>query len=622
MNKLLQILQTIPKLGYKNVAYMAWYRYSMKSGVRKKLFPVKESVEGPFYKSCKKEHNYPKEWMPALRKKADEIVDGKLHWFWFHRVDAGSPPKWFKNPFDGSELSSDAQRKHWTELGDFNLNSGDIKILWEPSRFYWLIDLARAYRVYGKKDYLYTINEWLDDWSANNPLNVGPNWKCGQETSIRILNLVQAAQILDQHKESEPALCKLIEQHVKRVAANVRYAVAQDNNHGTSEAAGLIIGGAFLKSNSQDETIKKQAQKWIAKGRSLLEERTQYLISDDGSFSQHSTNYHRMLVDTLFLVEVYRREYDLERFSDDFYTKFIAAINWLEQMIDPLTGQVPNLGHNDGSRLLNTHGCSYVDYRPSVQTASTLLHKSLRFDEGIWNESLFWFDTDITQMSVEPIKKKTGILDGRYLILNEKRAWGMLRLPGFKFRPAQNDLFHFDFWVDGKNVACDAGSFSYAEPAGEKFTSVESHNTVQFGDKEPMPKIGKFLHTHWVQSIQEQVFRTKGDVKFWEGKMRDFRGNQHHREISVTGNTWKIRDHVESAGDIVVLRWHLSVKMEEVELKKNRIELENCVISFNTDAKVKLEKAERSLYYYQKEEITCVVVEFGSKEMVTTTFKI
>ncbi|MEX0661276.1 MAG: heparinase II/III family protein [Balneolaceae bacterium] len=621
MNKLLQIIQTIPKLGYKNVAYMAWYRYSLKSGLRKWLFPVGESVEGPFFKLCKQEHNYPKVWMPALRKRADEIVDGKLHWFWFHQVDAGSPPKWFNNPFDDSDLSTETQRKHWTELGDFDLNTGDIKILWEPSRFYWLTNLARAYRVYGKKEYLTTINEWLEDWSANNPLNVGPNWKCGQETSIRIFNLVQAAQILDQHKECESALCTIIEQHVKRVAANLRYAVAQDNNHGTSEAAGLIIGGAFLQSNSQNSSVKKQAQKWIKKGRDLLEERINYLISEDGSFSQHSINYHRMLIDTLSLVEVCRREYNLEAFSDEFYATFKAAVDWVEQMMDTSTGQSLNLGHNDGSRLLNTHSCSYIDYRPTVQTARVLLNESLRFDDGIWNESLFWFDADITKMNVEPIKKKTAILDDRYLILNEKNAWGMLRLPGFDFRPAQNDLFHFDLWVDGVNIACDAGSYSYADPAGEEFTSVKSHNTVQFGNTEPMPKIGKFLHTHWVQSIQEQVFRTKGDVKFWEGKVRDFRGNQHHREISVTDNTWKIRDHVVSDGEKVVVRWHLPVKMEKVELKKNRIELENCVISFNSDAKVSLEKAERSLYYFQKEECTCVVVEFGSKELVTTTFK-
>lgn len=621
-----QIIRLIPGLGFRNAAYMAWYRYSLKSGLRKYLFSVGESVSGPFYKSCNPVNDYPEEWKSALKERADEVVNGILTWFWYHRLDAtegreGSSPNWFRNPFTGSVLSEAAQQKHWTELGDFDLNTGDIKILWEPSRFYWLVDLARAYRAFGDDTYLETMNSRLEDWSAQNPLNVGPNWKCGQENSIRILNLVQAADILKQDMTAEPPLCKLINQHLKRVAGNLRYAVAQDNNHGTSEAAGLIVGAAFLRANSDQPETKKQCEAWLKKGRRLLEERVDHLIAEDGSFSQHSVNYHRMLLDTLTITERYRQHCKLEMFSDEFYKKYRSSTDWLEQVIDTYSGRAPNLGHNDGSRLLNTHSCDYMDYRPTVQAARAVTDGVLRFNDGPWNEPLYWFGPDKKDLNRKLIKSRTDKFDGQYLLINKGDIHGLLRLPGFRFRPAQNDLFHLDLWIAGKNIACDAGTYSYSDPEGEQFASVERHNTVQVGDFEPMPKIGRFLHAHWVQRTANEVLRTKEGVTFWEGKMQDYRGNRYHREITASVKGVKVRDRIDTPGESGTLRWHLPMKMNDVRLKQNSIELPECRIVFSAGALVKLKRSERSLYYLQKEEVTCVEVELKPRETVMTFFK-
>ncbi|MCK7461449.1 MAG: hypothetical protein MZU84_04970 [Sphingobacterium sp.] len=67
---------------------------------------------------------------------------------------------------------------------------------------------------------------------------------------------------------------------------------AQDNNHGTSEAAGLFIGGSWLA--TVDRNRYNQAQGYAEKGRKWLEERVKKLVAADGSFSQHSVNYHRV----------------------------------------------------------------------------------------------------------------------------------------------------------------------------------------------------------------------------------------------------------------------------------------------------------------------------------------
>ena len=44
-------------------------------------------------------------------------------------------------------------------------------------------------------------------------------------------------------------------------------------------------------------------------GRKMLEEMSSALISRDGSFSQSSTNYHRLMLDTFSLAEIWNKNF-------------------------------------------------------------------------------------------------------------------------------------------------------------------------------------------------------------------------------------------------------------------------------------------------------------------------
>lgn len=595
---------------------MAWYRFSMKTGIRKRLFPTGKSVLGVFLKPCDPVAGYPEEWKKPLLSKADDICDGFLTWFFKHKKSIGSPPEWFRNPFTSTLLQSPG--KHWTELGDFDLNTGDIKILWEPSRFYWLTGLARAYRALGDHQYLETINDWLNDWSENNPPNIGPNWKCGQEASIRVFQLVNTAKILDQHHRASEELCLLIVAHLKRVAGNLGYAVAQENNHGTSEGAGLFIGGGFLLQNSKDPKVKSAAGDYLKKGRNLLEERVARLVSKEGSFSQHSVNYHRVLVDTISMAEYWRQQFGLEPFNRDFYKKSEKALTWLEQMTDPESGQTPNLGSNDGAMLMNIHGCDYTDFRPAIQFARVVFNRYCRFEAGPWDEPLFWLEQKSAGLPVKPIRKQTCNLDNRYQILSSNGAWAVVKLPGFPFRPAQNDTFHFDFWVDGKNIACDAGSYSYYEPEGEDYSSVEAHNTIQFNGYEPMPKISRFLYSNWIRPGKQYLIEQTDEVIHWRGEFTDFRGNVHSREVVAGSTVWEIHDRVQSTEKEIWLRWHLPFKKSGIRLRENRVICADFRIEFDPDVEIKLEEAQSSRYYLHAEACSAIVVKLPADKTVVT----
>ena len=74
-----------------------------------------------------------KEWDKVGRSPvtaATDIIGGELRYFECSSARTGFPPDWHHNPFSGLSAPKDV---HWSRLGDFDF--GDIKVLWEPSRF-------------------------------------------------------------------------------------------------------------------------------------------------------------------------------------------------------------------------------------------------------------------------------------------------------------------------------------------------------------------------------------------------------------------------------------------------------------------------------------------------------
>ena len=141
--------------------------------------------------------------------------------------------------------------------------------------------------------------------------------------------------------------------HLQRISPTISYAIGQQNNHGTSEAAALYIGGNFLTD------YDPRAKKWEQEGKQWLEERAETLIQSDGSFSQYSVTYHRFMLETYSLVEAWRCYRGLSGFSQLVNKRLAAATKWLWAFTDKETGDAPNFGANDGARLLQLADMDY-----------------------------------------------------------------------------------------------------------------------------------------------------------------------------------------------------------------------------------------------------------------------
>lgn len=543
MNLLRLKLQTALALSWRSVARVLWYRLSLRLGINPVRRLSAAVPAGRFYR------------MPSV--KVSGLIPRQAGYRWLEFFgqpidhDLDRPPEWFKNYRTGASLNRPG--RPWWAIRDFDAEVGDIKGVWELSRLGWVLAAAQHAAI-GDAKALDRLNEWLSDWSVRNPPYWGPNWKCGQEASIRVVSLLAAAVILDQTARPEPGLVHLVRCHLLRIAPTIGYAIAQNNNHGTSEAAALFMGGSWLRSLGLDE-----AGNWSRTGRKWLEERVDRLIGADGTFSQYSLNYHRLMLDTLSMAELWRRRLDLPTFSARFRQKAGAAARWLHSMVDAATGDGPNVGANDGANLLPLSDLSYRDYRPSVQLATVLFRDARAYRQtGPWDASLQWFKLELPP---EVVDAPGSFLadEGGFMIMRRGSAMAMLRYPRFRFRPSQADLLHLDLWVNGRNLLRDAGTFSYNTTSEwmEYFSGVAGHNTVQFDGRDQMPRLSRFLFGEWLRTDKLWPLVDTGAQISGGAAYRDARGARHSRHVALTDSELTVRDDVSGFVRFAVLRWRL-----------------------------------------------------------------
>jgi hypothetical protein len=620
VNALLSKTRTALALGIPNLARVLGYRFGVRLGINpvRRIqadlptgeFFKKIPLNTPFSKGEAKRHGTP--LAPPLIRGDRE---GFLHFGW-HTTKHQSPPDWHQNPFNGVTISN--PERPWWQIPDFDPNLGDIKTIWEASRFDWVLHFAQQ-TAEGEQDALDNLNQWLADWCKYNPAYCGPNWKCGQEASIRVMHLAFAALILQQHQQPTSALHTLIKAHLQRIAPTIQYAIAQDNNHGTSEAAALFIGGSCLHVLGD-----KAANKWATMGRKWLENRAARLIEPDGSFSQYSVNYHRVMLDTYSMAEHWRKVLELPAFSQKLYQQLQSATNWLYQMVQAQTGDTPNLGANDGARLLPLSDTDYRDFRPSVQLATALFcAKNAYGEKGSWNEPLHWLNISIPKQATKPAASFF-FPNGGYSLLRKNKTFALLRFPSFRFRPSQADALHVDLWLDGQNLLRDGGTYSYnaGEEVTRYFGGTVSHNTIQFDGRDQMPRLSRFLFGEWLKADHVVPVHKQGNSLQTAAGYRDYQGATHQRTVNLTTESLQVTDSIASFKQKAVLRWRL--QPDDWVITSNTISNGKHRLTIQTDlpiSRFEIVKGWESRYYLQKTSLPVLEVEVQQPGEIKTTYQ-
>ena len=611
---------TMGRLGIGNVMRVATYRALLKAGVYRRLLPVQPPQHGPFFDWTRQEvaPSLPAQIdAAAWEADAQRVMNGELPVFSDHWVTTGFPPRWQRSVLTGVDF--DDPQRHWTDIPDFALPGGDVKGYWEPARFDGLLILTLGWVLTRRSDMALAIEDWLQSWAEHNPANVGIQWKCGQEAGIRLMHLLLVAELLSRWGgvATTANLHTLVAQHCERISRTMLYAIGQDNNHGTSEAGALFAGGSFL-SRHATTAESRRGRTWCRSGRGWLENRVARLVMADGSFSQHSVNYHRMMLDTCSFAETSRRWHGEATFSSTFMQRCALATEWLAAFTDNADGDAPNLGANDGARLFVMHRLPYRDFRPSVTWAACVFAAETGFGAGRWHEPLAWLGLSQPEHPA-PISGASALFpQGGYAKLAAGNAWLVLRLPHYRFRPSQSDGLHLDLWVDGENLFRDGGSFSYNTTPQWLlyFGGVVSHCTVQFDGRDQMPRLSRFLFGRWLRCEELAFHADEGRVV---ASYRDHLGATHQREVQLTPGRCVVTDTVWGFARSAVLRWRLMPSAwitTEQGVSNGTVKIE--VLSQGSVSRRELVEGQESRHYARMTPLPVLEVEVTSPATLIT----
>lgn len=482
-------------------------------------------------------------------EEAEDLAEGVMRYFAHRRVRAGYPPDWHANAVTGGRAPED---RHWSRVSDFG--HGDIKLIWEPGRFSFAYALVRAYWRTGDERWAELFWQGVESWRQANPPHQGVHWKCGQEISFRVMAWCFGLYGFLDSPASTPArvaaLAQMVAVSARRIEANLGYALSQKNNHGISEALGLWTAGILFPE-------LRDAGRWRETGRAALERQGRELIYEDGAFSQHSVNYHRvMLHDFLWCLRL--GDLHGEPFSAELRERVGRAVEFLWQIQDERTGRVPWYGQTDGALVLPLSNCDALDFRPVVQAGHYYRTGTRCWESGPWDEDLLWlFGPQAVEAPVEaPPRRELRAQAGGCHTLRASSGFAFVRCPVFRHRPGQADALHVDIWWRGQNVALDAGTYSYNAPApwDNPLAHTAFHNTVTVDGLDQMERAGRFVWLPWLRATVQRECRSQaGHVAYWEGEHDGYARLRppvtHRRAVVRLGEEhWVVLDRLESAG--------------------------------------------------------------------------
>ena len=139
-------------MGWRYVAFRSKHEVLIRSGLFKNKFPVNpvfkkfislenwKSMKVRFFFEDKESIQLAKNPNQELEKKYIDFLSGKYEFFSGTFFDLNKNYDWVTNPQTGFVYDS---KKHWTEIADYSVEAGDIKYVWEKSRFSYLYNIIR-----------------------------------------------------------------------------------------------------------------------------------------------------------------------------------------------------------------------------------------------------------------------------------------------------------------------------------------------------------------------------------------------------------------------------------------------------------------------------------------------
>ncbi len=613
-------------MGWRYTLFRVKHELLRRTGLLKKKFPVNPAFKqyirleqwktdvAKFFFDNRELLSFPKNPTPAIEERFQKLKEGKFIFFNSIEFNIGDDYDWITNPESGFKYDPS---KHWSRIADYSKEAGDIKYVWEKSRFSYLYDVTR-YDYHFNEDCADFVFSEILSWIDVNPINCGPNYRCSQEISLRVLNWTFA---LYYYRNSSSLTEKVFDKiqfaiywQMHHVYHNINFSrIAVRNNHAITETLALYLVGLLYPQFPGSE-------KWKQKGKSWFEEEIAYQIYEDGTFLQFSMNYHRVVIQLLTWAIVLA-EKNNESFSAVVYERAKKSVQFLRTCMVDENGYLPNYGANDGALFFKLNDAHYRDYQPSLDA----LAKALKMDISLLpkNEDVYWYGLNITTTDFWMLSDGIHSFPiGGYCVMREPETLTFIRCGSHKDRPSQADNLHLDVWYKGQNILLDAGSYMYNtdEETLRYFMGTASHNTVMLDNYDQMKKGARFIWYDWSQCKDSFCDETAVTYNF-KGSIFAFsyvsKSIIHQREIiKIKGEPkWTIKDSIINKPSKISMKqlWHLPLQHFPIKWKK--------VNDDNNEISESRSQGYISELYGEKEP--CEVIHFETmNEMIITELRI
>lgn len=622
--------KAIKTYGWKNLSLRVWTLVKRKSGVSALFFRShsydSDSLHGQFIADLVQ---WPKvktapDLLEKLRQQqalrttvkqaAEELKKGTYTFYSYHKVSI----KQIDFSYNYLEEKAYPAGKHFGKYHQFQPAHGDLKNYWELNRLQYLQPLLSEALLLPEKqeENKALIFAHLKNWLEQNPHGKSLAWACGQETSVRCLNILSYLEHLGSPKETalKKGLANMLFLSALHVLHYIDYARSQRNNHAILEACFLLKAAHVFKRT-------KEAEDFLEKAKETLYECLSDQFMEDGHYIQNSLTYHRFAVQALCWVKKDLKEPQLTINLDE---ALKASRNYLYHFVsNPQTGAFPNYGPNDGTLLCNYGQADYRDLRPTLHLLSAALGKPCPV-EGVHG----YMDAVVAGYGNAPHFENLESSRSDSVFLPDS-AWGILEQDAWRaycraadFRPtypSQNDLLNVDLWQKGHNVLVDCGSKAYYSAAEdmEKFYLLQSgkgHNMLQVKGMDPMEKGPRFTY---LDKAHAEVLETDLPNGLFKAQHSSFgqrlnTETRHERALYLSTEGLEVVDTIHPAeGYPIHAFWHLGGPIEELtpEGIVFRVADLRYLIQFAASVKHLEQIAEMNVAYYYHQELRLPLVQ-------------
>jgi hypothetical protein len=571
LSKIKKTLNLISNMGLRYVLFRILFLFKTKLGWQKIQFPTNPEFNKyirfqdwkdnilPFFFYGKDIIGLEKKSDELLKSNLEDIKKGVYTFFNKSKIDLGTDYDWVTNPLTNYKYDVN---KHWSEIQDLSKDAGDIKYVWEKARFSFLYDIIR-YDYHLEDDQSEYVFDEIANFIKKNPINQGPNYKCSQEISLRILNWTFALYYYKDSSNLNEALFQKIMHsiywQIHHVYHNINFSrIAVRNNHAITETLVLYLSGLLFP-------FIPEAKKWSKAGKKWFEQEIDYQIYKDGTFLQYSMNYHRVAIQLLTwgirLSEIHK-----DKFSDVVYDKAKKSLEFLDASQDPVSKELPNYGSNDGALFFKLTDNDYRNYQSQLDDLRAVLFGTVREVA----ESQGWYGLENLKIDETRPEGVFSFLKSGYYIIQEDDVKTFIKCGAYKDRPAQADNLHLDIWVNGLNYLRDAGSYMYntSKEDLDFFMGTKGHNTISVNGENQMLKGSRFIWYNWTKQAAANLTE-KADSYFFEGEIKAFKhigSYTHNRKVNKIHNqlSWEVIDRVMLKNeDFMEQYWHINPDLKD-----------------------------------------------------------